>query len=254
VMDIFKSFTVVPAIDLRKGQVVRLAQGDFSRETMYHSDPAFVASQFDRQGARLLHVVDLDGARVGEPQNLDALRRIRAAVSCVLEVSGGLRSMKSLEKVFAAGADFVSLGSASVLAPELLEKAAREYPGRVFGSVDCRDGKVAIKGWKEEGSLSVFEVVKRLRDAGAAAIIYTDILRDGLEKGLDIAKLEGFASLAQIPVIVSGGVASLSDVRRARELFSRGVVGVIIGRALYEQRFTLSEALAIAQTSGQQSA
>lgn len=243
----FEGFTVIPAIDLRTGRVVRLVQGDFARATVYGEDPAATAVEFERLGASAIHVVDLDGARAGEPRNLPALRRMRAAVRCALEASGGLRSMESIEAAFAAGADYVSLGSAAVLNPELARAAARAWPGRVWGSIDSRAGKVAIKGWEQTSALTPEQVARRLREAGVAAIILTDILRDGTEQGVDAAGIAAFASQSGAPAIASGGVASLADIRALSALFAKGVVGVIVGRALYERRFTLGEAISAAQ-------
>jgi phosphoribosylformimino-5-aminoimidazole carboxamide ribotide isomerase len=246
-LGLFDSFAVIPAIDLRAGKVVRLVQGDFAQATVYSDDPATTALEFERAGARAIHVVDLDGARAGKPCNLAAFKHIRAVVRCALEVSGGLRSMESIEAVFAAGADYVSLGSAVTLDRELVGSAARAWPGRVLGSLDSRAGKIAINGWEKTSALELEEAAGRLREAGVAAIILTDILRDGTERGVDASAVAVFASRASIPVIASGGVGSLADIRALSALSANGVAGVIIGRALYQRRFALSEAIAAAQ-------
>ncbi len=243
----FDSFTVIPAIDLRAGRVVRLTQGDFAHTTVYGDDPAATAAEFERDGARVIHVVDLDGARAAEPRNLDALRRMRGEVRCALEASGGLRSMKSIEAVFDAGADYVSLGSAAVLNPKLAHDAARAWPGRVLGVIDSRSGHVAINAWEETCAVPLEEVALRLREAGVVAIIATDILRDGTERGVDAEALAAFAARLGAPLIASGGVASLADIRALSAISPQGVVGVIIGRALYEHRFTLAEAIGAAE-------
>lgn len=239
----FETFTVIPSIDLKDGRVVRLLHGDMSRVTVYGADPSATARRFEEQGATLIHIVDLDGAIAGEPRNLDAVAGIRAAVRCALDVSGGLRTIETIRKVFAAGADRVSIGSAAFLDPDLLKRACSEFPGRIFGSIDVRDGRLAIKGWVETSALTVAEAVERFRVAGVAAAIVTDIARDGAETGIDAARMARIASEARIPVIASGGVASLDDIRAVASRFDEGVVGVVVGRALYEGTFSLRDAI-----------
>jgi len=241
---LFDTFTVIPSIDLKGGQVVRLLRGDMARSTVYGSDPAATARQFETQGARMIHIVDLDGAIAGEPRNLDGIRAIRAAVGCEIDVSGGLRTIAAIRDALAAGADRVALGSIAFMNPDLLEAACREFSGRVFGSIDARDGRLAIKGWVETSALSVADAAERFRIAGVAAIIYTDIARDGTEHGADVGKFAALAHRASLPVIASGGVAALEDLRALKSHFAAGVVGAISGRALYEGRFTLEAALA----------
>ena len=240
-------FTVIPAIDLKGGKVVRLLRGEMDRATVYGDDPAATASHFEREGAELIHVVDLDGAIAGAPRNLAAVRAIRAAVGCRLEVSGGLRTMASVRQLVEAGADLVSIGSAAFLNPDLIVQACKEYPGRVCGSIDARGGRLAIRGWVETSQLTTAEAVARFRAAGVAAIILTDIARDGTESGVDSAVYRAAAVAAGLPVIASGGVATLDDIRALAPLFASGVAGVIVGRALYEGRFSLPQALAAAR-------
>jgi phosphoribosylformimino-5-aminoimidazole carboxamide ribotide isomerase len=241
---VFERFTIIPAIDLKNGEVVRLRQGDMALATTYNPDPALVARSFAEQGAELIHIVDLDGAIAGAPRNLQAVRSIRTAVKCQIDVSGGLRTIESLHEIAAAGADFVSIGSAAFLDPELLRRACADFGGRVFGSVDVRNGKLAIKGWTETTQLTVAEAVDRFEHAGAAAIIITDISRDGTQDGANIALFSEAASISRMPVIASGGVAGVDDIRRLKR--AKGIAGVIIGRALYERRFTLAEAISAA--------
>jgi phosphoribosylformimino-5-aminoimidazole carboxamide ribotide isomerase len=243
----FERFTVIPAIDLKSGQVVRLRQGDMGVPTVYGGDPAIVARSFAAQGASLIHIVDLDGAIAGAPCNLDALRRIRAATDCQIEVSGGLRTIEAVRQVAAAGADFISIGSAAVLDPELLTQACAELPGRVFGSLDVREGRLAIKGWLQTSQLAIDEAITRFQQAGVAALIVTDISRDGTEQGSHVALFCEIAAISSLPVVASGGVANLDDIRALKRQFARGIAGVIAGRALYEQRFTLHEALSAAK-------
>ena len=243
ISSMFKRFTVIPAIDLKNGEVVRLRQGDMARSTVYSSDPATVARSFEEQGAELIHVVDLDGAIAGAPCNLDAIRKIRSAANCRIDISGGLRTIESVREVAAAGADFVSIGSAAFLNPELLTRVCVELPRRVFGSIDVREGRLAIRGWVETSELTIAQAIERFQQAGVAALIITDIARDGTQSGPNLTLLSKIAGTSQAPLIASGGVASLDDVRALSRQFRSGIAGVIIGRAIYERRFTLSEAL-----------
>lgn len=241
----FEKFTVVPAIDLKGGEVVRLLRGDMARATVYGTDQAAVARDFEDQGAELIHIVDLDGAIAGAPRNLAAIKRIRGAVKCAIDVSGGLRTIESVRAAISSGADRVSIGSAAFLNPDLLRDACAEFPGRVFGSLDIRDGKLAIKGWVETSELTVERACAVFKDAGVSVLTVTDIARDGAETGVDTARMAALARRAGLHVIASGGVASLEDLRGLSGRFSDGVVGAIVGRALYEGRFGLSAALAI---------
>ncbi|HUN58195.1 MAG TPA: 1-(5-phosphoribosyl)-5-[(5-phosphoribosylamino)methylideneamino]imidazole-4-carboxamide isomerase [Candidatus Binataceae bacterium] len=238
----FDHFTVIPSIDLKFGEVVRLVQGDMARATVYGTDPAAIAKSFADEGAEQIHIVDLDGAIDGEPRNLGAIRAIRAAVSCPIDVSGGLRSLDSINEVIAAGADYIAIGSAAFLDPDLLNDACNRFPGRVFGSLDSRNGRLAIKGWVETSQLTVAEAALRFRQAGVAAIILTDIARDGTQAGANLGMFTATARLSGVPIIASGGIASLEDIRALRSLFDHGVAGAISGRALYEGRFTLTAA------------
>jgi phosphoribosylformimino-5-aminoimidazole carboxamide ribotide isomerase len=243
---VFERFTVIPAIDLKNGEVVRLRQGDMARSTVYGTDPATVARNFAEQGAELIHIVDLDGAIAGAPRNLEAIREIRAATNCRIDASGGLRSIESVRELAAAGADFISIGSAAFLDPELLTRACAELPGRVFGSVDLRHGRLAIKGWVETSTLTITQAIERFQNAGVAALIVTDTSRDGMQGGPDLTLFCEVASTSHTPLVASGGVASLDDIRALKRQFRSGIAGVIVGRALYEQRFTLTEALSAA--------
>jgi phosphoribosylformimino-5-aminoimidazole carboxamide ribotide isomerase len=243
---VFEKFTVIPSIDLKGGQVVRLLRGDMDRVTVYGGQPADVARRFEDAGAELIHIVDLDGAVSGAPRSVEAIAQIRAAVKCEIDVSGGLRTIESVRMAFTSGADRVSIGSAALLNPELLRSACAEFPGRVFGSLDIRDGRLAVKGWVETSQLTVIEAAERFRAAGVAAAIVTDIARDGAQVGVDASRMEDIAKAIRLPVIASGGVARLDDVRSLRTRFGAGVVGVVVGRALYEGNFSLNDALTAA--------
>jgi phosphoribosylformimino-5-aminoimidazole carboxamide ribotide isomerase len=245
---LFEKFTVIPSIDLKDGQVVRLLHGDMNRATVYGADPGETARRFDEAGAELIHIVDLDGAIAGAPRNLGAIAKIRAAVKCAIDVSGGLRTIEAVRAAFAAGADRVSIGSAALLNPGLVRDACGEFPGRIFGSIDIRDGRLAVKGWVETSQLTVTEAANRFRAAGVAAAIVTDIARDGAQVGVDAARMEEIANAVLLPTIASGGVASLDDIRALRTRFEAGVAGVVVGRALYEGNFSLRDALAVATT------
>lgn len=242
----FENFTVIPSIDLKGGQVVRLLRGDMNRATVYGADPGRTARRFEQDGAALIHIVDLDGAIAGAPRNIEAIARIRAAVKCAIDVSGGLRTIEAVRAAFAGGADRVSIGSAAIFDPELMRRACAEFPGMVFGSIDIREGRLAVKGWVETSQLTLDEAADRFRAAGVAAAIVTDISRDGTQVGVDPARIKEIAKAVRIPVIASGGVASLDDIRALRTRFDAGVVGVVVGRALYEGNFSLSDALAAA--------
>ena len=242
-----EKFTIVPSIDLKAGEVVRLLYGDMAQAKVYSGDPANAAREFEAGGAQWIHVVDLDGAIAGAPRNLDAVRRIRDAVRCAIDVSGGLRTIDAVRATFGNGANYVSIGSAAMLNPVLLGEACQEFPGRVIGSVDMRDGRLAIKGWVEKSELTVEEAMRRFKTAGVAAAIVTDISRDGAETGVNTERMVSLARDSGVPVIASGGVAGLDDIRALARHFDDGVVGVVVGRALYERRFTLAQAIAVAR-------
>ncbi len=236
-------FLVIPAIDLRGGRVVRLRQGDFARETAYAEDPVAVARDWDRRGARWIHVVDLDGARAGEPRHLEVASAMAAAVGARIELGGGFRSGDHVARAFAGGVARIVLGTAAIREPRLVEEAARRHPGQVALGIDARDGAVAVAGWQEGTALAATELARRYAGLPLAAVIYTDIGRDGMLSGPDAAGLRAMARAAGHPVIASGGVASAEDIRALRALEDEGVAGVIVGRALYEGTLTLEEAL-----------
>jgi phosphoribosylformimino-5-aminoimidazole carboxamide ribotide isomerase len=238
--------TVYPAIDLRGGRCVRLFQGAFDRETVYGDDPVAVARGFAAAGARWLHVVDLDGARAGAPVQRDLVARICQAAGIPVQVGGGLRTREAVETVLAAGAARVVLGTAAVTAPELCAAVACAHPGRVAVGLDVRAGRVRVAGWTEEAALEPAALARRAAAAGAAAVIYTDVERDGTERGPDLEGTRAVARAARVPVIASGGVGALAHLEALAALAPDGVAGVIIGRALYTGAVRLADALRVA--------
>ena len=240
-------FDVIPAIDLRGGRVVRLRQGDFARETAYAEDPVTVARKWDRQGARWIHVVDLDGAKAGEPRHLDVVARMAAAARARIELGGGLRTPDHVAQAFAQGAARVVLGTAAIKDPRFMEDVAARFPRQVALGIDARQGIVAVAGWQEGSGVEALALAARFASVPLAAVVYTDIGRDGMLAGPNITGLSAMARAAGHPLIASGGVSSLEDVRSVRALQPRGVTGVIIGRALYEGAIDLEEAIQVAE-------
>lgn len=230
---------VIPAIDLIDGQVVRLEKGDFTRCTVYSRHPAQVAERFRAAGAERVHVVDLDGARAGRPVNVEAVRAI-AASGVQIEVGGGLRDLAAVEQVLGLGAELAVLGTAAVERLDLVREACARFPGRIVCAIDARGGEVAIAGWEQGTGLPAVEVARRVKGAGVTLVEYTDVARDGMFTGVDAEGAARLAREAGVAVVASGGVASLDDVRACR---AAGVAGVIVGKALYEERIDLAEAI-----------
>jgi phosphoribosylformimino-5-aminoimidazole carboxamide ribotide isomerase len=231
-----------PAIDIREGRAVRLIQGDYERETAYDDDPVVAARRWVDGGARWLHVVDLDGAKAGEPVNLDHLRRIVAAVDVPVQLGGGLRDSKKVEEAISAGAERVVLGTAAVRDPELAAAIAAAHGDRVVVSVDSRSGKVAAEGWTESSDLETAEVVTALTERGVRRFVFTPVEVDGLMEGPDLDSLREVAKETDGELIYSGGVGSLDHLRALAELGLGNLGGVIVGRALYEGHFSIAEA------------
>src|SRR6185312_5411736 len=232
-----------PAIDLKDGVAVRLEQGDMARATVFNRDPAAQAHIFEPRGVRHLPVVDLDGAFAGKPMNGAAVERILETVGLCVQLGGGIRDMATVEGWLGKGVSRVIIGTAAVRDPALVKEAARKFRGRVVVGLDARDGKVAVAGWAETSELTALEIARRFEDAGVAAIIYTDISRDGLLKGLNLDATIALANVISIPVIASGGLASLDDIRALLEPRARNLAGAIAGRALYDGRLNAAEAL-----------
>ena len=237
-------FELIPAIDLLEGRCVRLSQGRYDRATIYGDDPAEVAGRFVAHPIPRLHVVDLDGARCGKPVNVDAIRRIaESAAGVPVQLGGGLRTLAAVEEALAIGVDRVVLGTAALRDPELVRGSARRFPGRIVVGIDAKDGRVAVEGWLEQSVTTAEDLARRFEDAGVAAIVHTDIARDGELSGPNLEASAELAACVEIPVIVSGGVRSQEDVRRAASLAGGGIAGAIVGRALYTGDVDLGRAL-----------
>lgn len=237
-------FTVFPAIDLKDGAVVRLAEGDMKRATVYGQDPASQAVRFAEQGAGWLHVVDLDGAFAGGGRNSGAVEAILAATPARVQVGGGIRTRDTIDRWLAMGVARVVIGTAALTDPALVREAAAAHPGRVVVAVDARGGFVATSGWADVSDVAVADLGRRFEDAGVAALLFTDVARDGMLRGVNAEATAALADAVRIPVIASGGLAALEEIAELRRHLN--IAGVIAGRALYDGRIALADALAAA--------
>lgn len=240
------SLIVFPAIDLKGGQVVRLAEGDMDRATVYGDDPSAQAVLFAEAGAEYLHVVDLDGAFAGQAVNAEAVEGIVKAFPGHVQLGGGIRNRAAIERWFGLGVSRVVIGTAALENPALVREVAADFPGGIVVAVDARDGMVATKGWADVSDVPIIDMARRFEDAGVAALLFTDVGRDGLLKGCNIEATVDLARATAIPVIASGGVAGISDIRILSLHAKDGIEGVITGRALYDGRLDLATALALA--------
>jgi phosphoribosylformimino-5-aminoimidazole carboxamide ribotide isomerase len=234
-----------PAIDLKGGQCVRLLKGDMRSATVFNEDPAAQARTFEAQGFRWLHVVDLDGASAGKPVNAAAVESILRAVAIPVQLGGGIRDAGSIERWLERGIRRVILGTAALRNPELVREACRAWPGSIAAGLDARDGKLAVEGWAQTSEVSALDLALRVEDAGVTAIIYTDIERDGALGGINVEATAALARRLETPVIASGGLASLDDIRALQRHEGDGIEGVICGRALYDGRIEPKAALAL---------
>jgi len=234
---------LIPAIDVKKGRCVRLKQGVMSEETVYSDSPAEVALRWYSEGAERLHLVDLDGAIHGKPISRDVVKEIVDSVPIPVELGGGIRDVDTIEGYLSLGIRWVILGTAAYRNPELVSTACREFPGRIIVGIDARDGQVAVEGWTEDTDLSVVELAKRYEEKGVSAVIYTDIHRDGMSMGPNVEGTGRLAEKISVPVIASGGISGIKDIEKILELSKYGVIGMITGRALYEGKLSLREAL-----------
>lgn len=236
---------ILPAIDLKEGRCVRLEQGLMDKDTVYHDDPAEQALIWQKQGGEYLHLVDLDGAFAGVPKNKAAIEAIVAAIDIPCELGGGIRDMQTIEAYLALGVDRVILGTIAKENPQLVEEACRQFPGRIVVGIDAKDGLVAVRGWADVTEKQATEMAREMEGFGVEAIIYTDIARDGMMEGPNIEATQALAEAIKVPVIASGGVSSLTDIRRLMKIESSGVTGVITGKAIYSGAIDLREAVTL---------
>lgn len=239
------ALNLYPAIDLKNGECVRLQQGDMDRVTVFNTDPAAQAKQWESAGFKYLHLVDLDGAFAGKPANVAAVRAIRQAIALPIQLGGGIRDEATIESWLEAGITRVILGTVAVRNPDLVKSAAKRWPGRVVVGIDARSGRVAVEGWAEASDLDAIDLARKFVDAGVAAIVYTDIDRDGLLKGVNVAATAAMARAVPIPVIASGGLAGIEDIVALKHEAANGAAidGAILGRALYDGRIDPAAAL-----------
>ena len=242
------SLIVFPAIDLKGGQVVRLAEGDMDRATVYGDDPAAQAMLFAEAGAQHLHVVDLDGSFAGHAVNAEAVESIVRSFPGHVQLGGGIRNRASVERWFDLGVSRIVIGTAALKDPDFVKEVARDFPGGIVVAVDARDGFVATDGWAEKSDMEVLDLARRFEDAGVAALLFTDVGRDGMLKGCNVQATVDLARATDIPVIASGGVAGIGDIRMLAIHAVDGIEGVITGRALYDGRLDLATAIALANS------
>ena len=239
---------IYPAIDLKEGQCVRLVQGKAENKTVYSSDPGSMAYSFQTQGAEWLHVVDLDGAFEGQPRNMEAIKQIAAQINIPFQVGGGLRRKEDVEQVLALGASRVIIGTRAVTSPAFVEELLAAFgPDKIVLGLDARDGMVAIEGWVEKSSLRVFDFAKTMQRLGVKTVIYTDVARDGLLQGPNLDSIRQMAEQTGLQVIASGGVTTVENIKKLREMEPQGVTGAIIGKALYDGKIELKDALEVAK-------
>ena len=238
---------IYPAIDIRGGRCVRLTEGRFDAETVFADDPAEMALKWAGLGAEFLHLVDLDGALAGEGKNVPVIERILQSVSIPVQLGGGIRNLETIEKLLSLGVSRLILGSAAVKNPQLVEEACKKYPGHIAVGIDAKNGEVAIEGWGKGSGVAATELAKKMAAYGVETIIYTDISRDGMLSGVNVEATAALARACGVPIIASGGVASLEDIRRVKAVESDGVQGCIIGKAIYTGAVDLKAALALAK-------
>jgi phosphoribosylformimino-5-aminoimidazole carboxamide ribotide isomerase len=238
---------IIPAVDIRQGKCVRLLQGRQDAETIFSDDPAAMALRWAEIGARLIHVIDLDGAFNQRPKNLQAIKKIIGTIDAPIQVGGGIRDMKTIQEYMTLGVGKVIIGTEAIRNPDLVKRAARDFPGRVVVAIDARNGKVAIEGWTETTRVSAVDLAKKFEDCGVSAINFTDIHRDGMQTGPNIDQTRRLAEAITVPVVASGGVSTLKDIENLLPLETVGVTGVITGKALYSGSLDLKAAIALSE-------
>ena len=242
---------IIPAIDLKEGKCVRLSQGQMDKATVYSQDPAEVAMRWQSAGAQRLHIVDLDGAVSGKTKNKDAVKSIRSAISIPVQLGGGIRDLKTIDEYLSAGIDHIILGTAAIRDPELLRESCKMFPGRIIVGIDARDGMVSVQGWTENTQTKAVDFAQQLDSSAVTAIIFTDISRDGMLTGPNIKSTALLARAVTIPVIASGGVSCIEDIKGLLEIESFGIKGVIIGRALYTGDIDLKQCIEMAKKTNE---
>jgi len=238
---------IIPAIDLLDGKCVRLIKGDYNQVTVYSNNPSEIALKWQQAGAKRLHVVDLDGARSGTPQNLSAVSAIRKVFNGQIEFGGGIRDNSTLENVFSAGIDYAIIGTAVCENIDFVREAATKYFGKIIVGIDVKDGKVSVKGWKETTTTDAIDLGKKLKNIGISEIIFTDISKDGMLVGPNIEQTVNMAVQSGLRVIASGGVSTIEDIKKIKAVEGSGIVAAIVGKALYENKIDLMQAILLAE-------
>ncbi|MGB9715356.1 MAG: 1-(5-phosphoribosyl)-5-[(5-phosphoribosylamino)methylideneamino]imidazole-4-carboxamide isomerase [Thermodesulfovibrionales bacterium] len=238
---------VIPAIDLKDGQCVRLFQGRRDAVTRYSNDPVGTAKRWEYCGAELLHIVDLDGAFTGSQKNLEVIKKIREAVNIPIQIGGGIRTIDNINKILEIGIDRIIVGTAAVEDPEFIHSSCNKYPGRILVGIDAKDGMLAIKGWQEITTVNAVELARRLEIEGIAGFVYTDISKDGTLSGPNINAIRKIVESVKLPVIAAGGVSTIEDIKKLMEI--KGLWGVITGKAIYEGTLDLKEAIKIVKNN-----
>lgn len=236
---------IIPAIDIADGHCVRLKQGDMQQKTVFSDDPAAMAARWEEQGAQVIHVVDLDGAMAGSPVSLDAVQAILQAVTIPVELGGGLRRRDDVARVLDMGVRWAIMGTSALSKRRELERCVKDFGERIIVGIDARDGRVAVAGWTETSDVSALDLARRVETLGVGRIIFTDIATDGMLQGPNVESLRGMAEAVKLPVIASGGITTLNDIRSLRMLEPLGVIGCIVGRALYSGTVSLAEAVRV---------
>ncbi len=237
---------IIPAIDLRGGQCVRLEQGKLEQETIYSKDPVFIAKLFQAKGAKRLHIIDLDGAFSGAVQNLEIIEKICKEVNMPVQVGGGMRKMEMIDRVIGAGASKVLLGTIAITDAPLLEEALKKYGDKIIVAIDAKKGKISIGGWKDDTEINAVALAKKMKEAGVKEILYTDIARDGMMEGPNLKGIKTIAQKGGVAVIAAGGISTIKDVEKINELAEFGVEGMVIGKALYTETIKLEDAVKLA--------
>ncbi len=239
---------IIPAIDIKNGKCVRLLQGRMDAETVFSNDPSAMARQWENQGAGMLHVVDLNGAFEKSPQNLRSIQQIVQAIHIPVQLGGGIRDLKTIQLYFDIGIEKVVIGTEAIRNPQLVRQACKDHPGRIVVGIDARKGRVAIEGWTQTTDIRAIDLARQFEDCGVAAINFTDIHRDGMQTGPNIEETRQLAEAVRIPIVASGGVSTLEDIRNLMPLSKSGVIGVITGKALYSGTLNLKEAIELAES------